>query len=674
MKDYITTRFDPFLWGEVGKKLGPLILLILYPHGVGGVKESGEVIKPVHGIAMHGQLKYGPNFKHFDYVNPKAPKGERIRWGARGTFNSFHHLIPKGNAARTGSTETLMVRSMDEDFAMYGLIAESCEVPKDRSWIIFNLREQARWHDGVPITADDVVWSFKTMMEKGKPYFRSYYADVEKVEKLGKRRVKFAFKKNSSRELALLVGEIPILPKHYWASRDFSKTTLEPPLGSGLYRIKDFEPGRYIIRERIKNYWGRDLPVRRGIHNFDKVHIDYYRDVTAIRLALKADEIDVWFENQAKAWAFNYNVEAVEKGWLKKERVRHYLPTGMQSFIMNSRRKIFSNRNVRKALNYAFDFEWTNKYLFHNQYTRIESYFPNSELASRGTPKGEELKILNRYRDQLPPEVFLDSYKAPKTDGSGWIRGNLKTAFKLLKQSSWVVRDMKLVHKDTGQSMSFEILIVSSINERIFLPFVRNLAKLGIEAKIRLVDQSQYINRLKGFDFDMISHRWRQSESPGSEQRIYWSSEAADTPNSRNLAGIRDPIVDELIELLIQAKDSESLIMRTCALDRVLLAGHYVIPNWYLKHKRVLYWNRFSRPLKPVKGGVMVARWWYDEKKAQVLKDNMASRNRITNKKSEEEEVMSFSPWLIGLVILIFMAFFYSVSWYKKEKNGCGFN
>ena len=641
-----------------------LALPLCYLEGTGLVKEAKKaegaekpkkVIKPVHAIAMHGKPKYGPDFKHFDYVNPKAPKGGRLKLGATGTFDSFHPLISKGNAASTGSIEALTVESLDESFVRYGLIAESLEFPKDRSWIIFNLRPQARWHDGVPITADDVVWTFETMMKKGTPNFRSYYADVKKVERLGKRRVKFSFKNTKNSELVMVVGEIPILPKHYWASRDFSKTTLEPPLGSGPYRIKDFEPGRYIVKERVKNYWGKDLPVKRGLDNFDEIRTNYYRDGTATRLALKSGNIDLRSENQAKAWAFNYNIEAVEQGWLKKELIPRSTPEGMQALVMNTRRReIFADRNVRQALNYAFDFEWTNKYLFHDQYVRTESYFANSELASQGPPRGEELDILNRYRDQLPPEIFLDSYKAPKTDGSGWIRGNLKTAFQLLEQSDWVVRDMKLVHKGTGKPMSFEILIVSPLFERVILPFIRNLTKLGIEARVRLVDQSQYINRIKEFDFDIIINGWGQSESPGNEQRIYWSSRAADMPASKNLAGIKDPIVDELIELLIQAKDRESLVMRTRALDRVLLAGYYIIPNWHLSSVRLLYWNRFSRPSKPVKMGATTNRWWYDEEKARALEKYMANQ-----KLGVGEEAVSFMPWLAGLAILVVMVLFY---------------
>ena len=580
--------------------------------------------QPVHGIAMHGELKYGPDFQHFDYVNPNAPKGGMLRTAARGTFDSFHGHIPKGNAVSTRSIETLLTASDDEAFSEYGLIAESLEVPEDRSWIIFNIRPEARWHDGEPITADDVVWSFETLTTQGRDFFRRYYASVAKVEKLADRRVKFTFDEEENREMPLIVGQMPILPKHYWESRDFESTTLEPPLGSGPYRIKDFEAGRYVVYERVEDYWGADLPVNRGLYNFDIERIDFYLDDTAIRLALKAQDIDFRSENQAKAWASDYNVPSVEKGFLKKESVRHRLPTGMQAFIFNTRLPKFSDPRVRKALGYAFDFEWTNKQLFYSQYTRTESYFSNSELAATGVPEGEELEILSKFQDRLPPEVFDEPYRPPSTDGSGHSRRNLRAAINLLAEAGWIVQDLKLVNSETGEQMKFEILLVSQAFERIVLPFTRNLSRLGIDAKVRLVDQSQYINRIRAFDFDMIVSGWGQSDSPGNEQRSYWGSYTADVPGSRNFAGIKDPVIDEIIELIIQAPDRDSLIARTRVLDRVLRAGYYVIPNWHIRSDRILYWDKFSRPDTPTKSGAMIARWWFDEDKAKALEDKQS--------------------------------------------------
>ena len=620
---------------------------------------ASEDVIVSHAIAMHGEPKYGPDFTHFDYVYPYAPKGGALRLASQGTFDSFHGFIPKGNAAGTGSVETLLTSSADEPFTEYGLIAETIEYPRDRSWIIFNLRDEARWHDGEPITADDVVWSFETLTSKGSPQYRFYYAGVGEVEKLGPRRVKFSFKEKGNRELPLIVGQIPILPKHYWATRDFEKTTLEPPLGSGPYRIAEFEAARYYVQERVEDYWGKDLPVNVGMNNFDRIRVDFYRDDTAIRLALKSGNIDFRRENQAKAWALDYDVPAVDKGWLNKEFIKHQLPTGMQGFVLNTRRPVFEDVRVREALGYAFDFEWTNKNLFFSQYTRTESYFSNSELASRDLPTGEELEILERYRNDLPARVFTTPFRAPATDGTGWPRDNLRQAFVLLEQAGWVVRDLKLTNEKTGEQMRFEILLVSPTFERIVLPFVRNLKRLGIDTRVRLVDQTQYINRLRSFDFDMFIFTWGQSDSPGNEQRNFWSSAAADNPSSRNFAGIRDPVVDEVIELVIAAPTRESLVARTRALDRVLLAGFYVIPNWHIQADRVLYWDKFSRPSTLTRTGVMVSRWWYDEEKAMALEQAKQTDVSLTTIETETSRpgFATVAVVLVGLILIGYFVF-----------------
>jgi microcin C transport system substrate-binding protein len=595
--------------------------LLLFAALLPCVAFPSQRVAPVHAIAMHGKPKYGPDFEHFDYVNPDAPKGGALRLAASGTFDSFNPFIPKGAAFGQIGIETLLTSSADEPFSEYGLIAESIEMPDDRSWVIFNIRPQARWHDGEPITADDVLWSFDALISKGNPFYRFYYGSVEPPQKLGERRVKFSFKEKGNRELPLIAGQIPILPKHYWQrdGNDFEKTTLTPPLSSGPYRISDFEPGRFVELERVEDYWGRDLPVNVGQNNFDRIRFDFFRDDTVIRQALKSGEIDFREENQAKAWALDYDVPPVNRGWLEKEAIPHGRPTGMQAFVMNTRRALFEDSRVRRALAYAFDFEWTNKHLFHDQYTRTQSYFSNSELAARGLPAGEELKILQRYRGRIPDEIFAMPYRAPSTDGSGWPRENLKTAFELLESAGWVVRDMALVNRKTGKPFQFEILLVSQAFERIVLPFVRNLKRLGIDARVRLVDSSQYINRLRSFDFDLIIFSWGQSDSPGNEQRNYWSSEAANSPAARNFAGIKNAVVDELIELVIKAPDRESLVARTRALDRVLLHGYYVIPNWHIRVDRILYWNKFSRPEVTPKNGTSTDYWWYDEDKAAKL-------------------------------------------------------
>jgi microcin C transport system substrate-binding protein len=589
---------------------------------LGGARSlMADAVLSDHAMTMFDNEipKYTTTFPYFDYVNPTAPKGGTLRLAVDGTYDSFNSFIPKGNAASTGSVETLLVNSADEPFTAYGLVAKTMEWPADRSWVIFNLRPEARWHDGTPVTADDVVWSFETLVEKGMPFYRYYYSAIDSAEALNTHRVRFNFKESGNQELPLITGQLPVLPKHYWASRDFSATTLDPPLGSGPYRIQKFEAGRYIVQERVTDYWGANLPVRRGMNNFDIIRTEYFRDATPIRLALKAGDIDFRLENQSKAWADDYNVAVVDKGLLNKEMVPHRQPTGMQAFVMNTRRTLFQDPRVRQALGYAFDFEWSNRTLFNGQYTRTTSYFSNSELASSGLPEGSELALLEHYRGRIPDTVFNQAFKIPVTDGSGRPRENLRKATALLKSAGWSVRDLKLINEATGVPFRFEVLLSSKAFERIVLPYTQNLKLLGIEAKIRLVDRTQYMERYRQKDFDMLVAVWGQSETPGNEQREYWGSDAADSIGSRNLAGIKDPVVDELIELLVKSDSREQLNVRTRALDRVLLWGHYVVPHWHIRADRVLYWDKFSRPATPVRSGVMRSRWWYDTQKAAAL-------------------------------------------------------
>ncbi len=581
--------------------------------------ESVELPPPAtrsHAIAMHGSPKYPAGFSHFDYVNPDAPKGGTLRRGVQGTFDSFNPFIAKGNPGAGSSTETLLVSSADEAFTEYGLIAESLEWPEDRSWVIFTLRPEARWHDGRPISVEDVIWSLETLKAKGAPFYRFYYGNVAAAEKIGDRRVKFTFTEAGNRELPLIVGQLPILPKHYWEARDFESTTLEPPLGSGPHRVVDFEPGRFVVVERVENYWGKDLAVTRGQDNFDRIRYDYFRDAGVIRQALKAGDIDYREENTAKAWATEYDTPAWRDGRLKTVEFPHQRPTGMQAFVFNTRLEKFSDPRLRKALAYAFDFEWTNRNLFYQQYTRSESYFSNSELASTGLPEGAELELLEAFRGRIPDSVFTTPYRAPATDGSGWPRENLARAFELLAEAGWVVRDLKLVDPETGRQLRLEFLIVSPAFERIVLPLARNLGRLGIDARVRLVDQSQYINRLRSYDFEIVVGSFGQSDSPGNEQRSYWGSAAADQPGNRNYAGIKDPAVDELIELVITAPDREALVTRTRALDRVLLHNYLVIPNWHLKVDRLAFWDKFSWPEVIPRNGTSVNYWWFDPGKA----------------------------------------------------------
>jgi len=627
------------------------------------VAVSEQALEPAvrrsHAIAMHGEPKYGPDFTHFDYVNPDAPKGGRIRLGVRGTFDNFNGFIPKGNsAAGIGFlNESLLRSSDDEAFTEYGLLAESVEWPEDRSWVVFTLRPEARWHDGEPVTVEDVIWSFDTLKSKGSPGYRFYYASVEKAEAVGERRVKFTFSEVGNRELPLIVGQLAILPKHYWEARDFEKTTLEPPLGSGPYKIGDFEAGRYIELERVQDYWGKDLPINRGSYNFDRIRYEYFRDDVIVREALKSGDIDFRDENQAKAWALDYDVPAVRDGWLNKVEVPHQRPTGMQAFVMNTRRQVFQDSRVRRALAYAFDFEWTNRTMFFSQYTRTESYFSNSELAATGLPEGEELEILERYRGRVPEDVFTTPYRAPSTDGNGWPRDNLRQAFALLEAAGWVVEDLKLVDPETGRQMRFEILLVSTAFERIVLPFARNLKRLGIDARVRLVDQSQYINRLRSFDFDMIVSGWGESDSPGNEQRSNWSSAAADSPAARNFVGIKDPVIDELIELVINAPTRESLVARTKALDRVLLWGHYVVPNWHLRKQRLLYWDKYSLPETLSRRGTSTNWWWIDPAKADRLQQRRKEQPSAEGGDRDSPDYLTILSVAAGLLFAGYFVF-----------------
>ena len=588
-----------------------------------GFAASSDEGRASHGIAMHGDLKYGPDFKHFDYVNPQAPKGGTVRLQAIGTYDSFNPFIVKGSpAAGIGRIyETLMTGSADEPFSEYGLLAESITVPKDRSWVAFKLRPEARWHDGKPVTADDVIWTFETLITKAVPFYRGYYRDVKKVEKLDERTVRFTFGGGTNRELPLILGQLVVLPKHYWAERDFTRTTLEPPLGSGSYKIGAFEPGRHVEYQRVEDYWGRDLPVNVGRDNFDRIRHDYYRDGTVSVEAFKAGEYDFRDENSSKNWATAYDFPALRQGLVKKEEIPHDRSTGMQGFAFNSRQPLFQDRKVREALAYAFDFEWSNRTLFYGQYARTRSYFDNSELAATGLPSPAERAILEPYRGRLPEEVFTKAYEPPVNDGSGRIRANLRLGSKLLREAGWNVdkTTRKLTHKATGRTMEFEVLLVSPLFERIVLPFKKNLAQLGITATVRTVDSAQYRRRLDDFDFDVVIGSWGQSLSPGNEQRDFWGSDFADRPGSRNLVGIKDPVVDALVTGVIKAPDRKSLVNHVRALDRVLQWGHWVIPQWHIPYDRLVYWDRLGRPEVTPTQGVQFDAWWIDPGKVEAL-------------------------------------------------------
>ncbi|MGH7278647.1 MAG: extracellular solute-binding protein [Candidatus Rokuibacteriota bacterium] len=593
------------------KRVAVVLAILAALPAVSGGAPRAPAATPSHGLSMYGELKYGPGFTHFDYVNPEAPKGGSVKLSAVGTFDTLNPFVLRGVAAAgIGQTfETLTVGSADEALTEYGLIAETIETPPDRSWVAFTLRRQARFHDGSPITVEDVIWTFDTLKTKGHPFFRAYYAHVASAEQVGPRKVRFSFQGGENRELPLIVGQMPVLSKAYWSTRDFGKTTLEPPLGSGPYRVVAVEPGRSITYQRVPDYWAADVPVNLGRFNFDTMRFDYYRDATVALEAFKGGAYDFRQENSAKNWATGYDTPAVSEGRIKKERIPNQIPTGMQAFVFNTRRAVFADPRVRQALAHAFDFEWTNAHLFYGAYTRTRSYFSNSELASHGLPGPEELAVLAPFRGQVPDEVFTTEYRPPSTEPGG-LRPNLIEALRLLGEAGWEVRDMRLVNQETGRPMSFEILLDEANWERIALPLAKNLERLGVEARVRTVDAAQYEYRMKQFDFDMTLALWGQSLSPGNEQIDFWGSEKASIPGSRNYAGIRDPVVDRLIALLIAAPDRAQLIARTRALDRVLLWGHYVIPHWHIQAFRVAYWDKFAQPARPPKYSLGFETWW----------------------------------------------------------------
>ena len=582
-----------------------------------------------HGLSLMGDLKYGPDFKHFDYVNPDAPKGGKLRMSATGTFDSLHPFIIKGNAAGLVGYiyDSLMETSQDEAGAEYGLLAESVSHPDDFSSVTYTLRANARWHDGKPVTPEDVVFSFESL-KKAHPRYAYYYANITGAEKVGEREVKFTFNQKGNRELPQITGQITVVPKHYWEGtdangkkRDFFSSTLEPPLGSGPYRIKEVKPGRSITVERVADYWGKDIPVMVGRYNFDEIQAEYFRDTTIALEAFKADQFDVRVESSAKNWATAYNFKAVKDGDVIPSVLTTSNAEPMQGFVFNTRLERFADPRVRQALNYAFDFEWANKNLFYGQYSRVDSYFANSELAATGLPQGLELEILETLRNEVPAEVFTTEYKNPVGGDQTAARSNLRKARNLLESAGWVVKGGTLVNAKTGDAMKLEFLLVSPLFERIVLPYVQSLKRLGINATVRTVDSSQYENRVRKFDFDAIVGNWGQSLSPGNEQRDYWGSQSADREGSRNLIGIKNPAIDKLIEKIIFAKDRKELVATTRALDRVLLWNHYVVPQWYFKGARIARWNRFGIPAKrPEFGYGFPDTWWFDAQNAAAVK------------------------------------------------------
>ncbi|MEX0751440.1 MAG: extracellular solute-binding protein [Xanthobacteraceae bacterium] len=610
-----------------------------------------------HGLSLFGDLRYSPGFKHFDYVNPGAPKGGVVRLIAGGqTFDNFNQVIAgvKGTLASGVDLiyEALMAPALDEVSSEYGLLAETVSYPADFSWAIYRLRPEAKWHDGKPVTPEDVIFSIE-VFKKLHPQLRNYYRHVVKAEKTGEREITFTFDAPGNRELPQIVGQITVLPKHYWEGtdksgnkRDIGSTTLEPPLGSGAYRVKEFVPGRTVAYERVKDYWGKEVNVNIGTNNFDEIRFEYFRDSTVALEALKADHVDWRTENSAKNWATAYDFPAV----LEKRVVLEEFPIRssgvMQAFAFNIRRDKFNDPRVRRAFNFAFDFEEMNKQLFFSQYARIASYFEGTELAARGLPEGQELQILESVRDKVPPEVFTAPYTNPVGGSPEAVRANLREAFRLLREAGWTVRDevdpanppgffdrvlmwvgikgsatKKVLRNAAGEPLTVEFLVDDQATERFVLFYKPNLERLGIEVAVRTVDDAQYINRLRNRDYDIIVASWGQSLSPGNEQRALWSTQAADQPGSRNFVGIKNPAVDALIEHVIFAKSRDELVAATKALDRVLSWNHYVVPQFTYGKVRSARWDRFARPPELPKYGASAfpTVWWWDTAKAAKM-------------------------------------------------------
>ena len=567
----------------------------------------------VHAISVFDEIKYDKNFKHFDYVNPAAPKGGKIRLAERGSFDSLNQFILKGLPAvgLDSIYESLLVTSLDEPLTAYGLLAKALKISPDKSSITFYMHENAKWHDNVPITASDVEWTFNNILKKGHPSYKSYYSDIKDIEIINSFTIKFTFKNTNNRELPIIIDQMKILPKHFWKDINFNSSGFLIPLGSGPYKIKNVNAGKNITYQRIQDHWAKNHSIYIGQNNFDIIQYDYYRDSNVMIEALKAKEYDFRPENISKEWATAYNDLKKNSSFIKEE-IDHELPQGMQAFVYNTRKEIFQNIHLRKALSLAFDFEWTNKTLFYGQYIRSTSYFSNSELASSDLPSEGELNILEKYKNMIPSEVFSTSYSPGLTDGSGNNRKNLREAIKILKNANYTL-DNNTLRNPAGRAIKFEILLVSPAFERIVAPFIKNMSKLGVKATIRIVDTAQYKNRLDNYDFEMVVMSRGQSLNPGNEQRNYWSSESADINGSANWIGIKNKIVDELIELIIHASNRKELIFYTKALDRILLHNHYVIPHWHIKKWRLAYWNKLKRPINIPKYNLgFPETWWYN--------------------------------------------------------------
>jgi microcin C transport system substrate-binding protein len=596
-----------------------------------------------NAIAVLAKPALPPDFPYFPYVNPNAPKGGEVTLAAIGTFDSFNPFILRGTStygmvspwvvlpggSGSGSSvghvwESLLASSADEVASGYGHIARTIELPANKLWVAFELKPEAKFSDGTPVTAEDVAWTYRTLLAQGRPSFRIEMADVKDVVVESPSRVVFHFKSNENRELPLILGGLPILPKHFFDGRDFTRPLTEAPIGSGPYRISSFELGRSVTYTRRPDWWAADLPTGKGTNNFDRVRVEYFRDSTVAMEAFKAGQIDLRSENISKNWATAYDFPAVDRGLVKKREFTHHLPTGMQGYAMNTRRPVFANPLVRQAIAEVFDFEWANKNLFYGAYTRTTSYFSNSDLASSGIPQGDELALLEPYRKELPAALFTEPYRLPVTDGSGNNREQLRHALDLLQQAGWSVKERKLVDAN-DQPMNFTILLDEPSLERVALPYAQSLQKLGIDVQVRTVDPAQYQHLTDDFDFDMIMMIYPESDIPGNELRGYFTCAASKAQGSFNVPGICDPAVDALVERIVTAQDRDTLKTAARALDRVLLWRWYLVPNWDSRTFNIAYWDRFGNPDKPIREGFNFDTWWVDAAKAAA---NEAARQQ----------------------------------------------
>ena len=583
-----------------------------------------------HALTLFDDIKYGPDFKNFDYVNVAAPKGGRVRLSAPGSFDSLNPYTFKGESVGLAGNESLMTSSLDEPSTEYGLVAESVWYPDDWSSVVYRLRPQARFHDGQTMTPEDVIWSLEALKES-HPAYNGYYKNVIKAEKTGEREVTFVFSEKGNRELPLITGQLPVLPKHWWKGkdangkpRDIRETTMEIPLGSGAYKIADVKSGASIHLRRVEDYWGKDLAVNQGQNNFDEIEYVFFLDANVQFEAFKGDQYDYRLESSAKNWATGYDFPAVKDGRCIKEEIALKQAEGMQSFAFNIRREKFRDARVRKAFNFAFDFEWSNTNLFYGQYIRSRSFFNNSEMEAKGLPSAEELALLEPLKDQLPAEVFTDEYTNPVNSNSIERRKNLRQASRLLSEAGWKVTqdgNKSVLKNDRGQKLEVEFILDSPLFERITLPYKQQLELLGITVTIKTVDSAQYQRRVETFDYDIIVGSWGQSLSPGNEQRDFWGSEAAGKNGSRNLIGIKNPAIDKLTEAVVFAENRAGLKTACRALDRALIWNHYLVPMWYIPYERTARWDRFGKPDKTPDYAIgFPTTWWWDEEKAKKVK------------------------------------------------------